>query len=74
MTALMTQAFARPVEPTLSLPLMVDVWYYAATLAALGKRDRWGEVQGITVSPASALAKIAGIAFTIYLAERSAVP
>ncbi len=40
----MTQAFARPVEPTLlhhylgslSLPVMVDVWYYAATLAALG--------------------------------------
>ncbi|MGY3473358.1 SIR2 family NAD-dependent protein deacylase [Bradyrhizobium ottawaense] len=55
-TALMTQAFARPVEPTqlhhhlasLSLPVIVDAWYDAAMRAALGKRDGWGEVQGIT--------------------------
>ncbi len=55
-TALMTQAFARPVELTrlhhhlasLSLPVIVDAWYDAAMRAALGKRDGWGEVQGIT--------------------------
>ncbi|MDA9537616.1 transcriptional regulator [Bradyrhizobium sp. CCBAU 21362] len=55
-TALMTQAFARPVEPTrlhhhlasLSLPVIVDAWYDDAMRAALGKRDGWGEVQGIT--------------------------
>ncbi len=47
-------SFARPVEPTrlhhylasLSLPVMVDVWYDAVMRAALGKRDGWGEVQG----------------------------
>ncbi|MBB4370681.1 hypothetical protein GGD63_003476 [Bradyrhizobium sp. cir1] len=56
LTALMTQAFARPVEPTrlhhhlasLSLPVIVDAWYDAAMREALGKRDGWGEVQGIT--------------------------
>ncbi|PPQ20036.1 SIR2 family protein [Bradyrhizobium sp. AC87j1] len=55
-TALMMQAFARPVEPTrlhhhlasLSLPVIVDAWYDAAMRSALGKRDGWGEVQGIT--------------------------
>jgi SIR2-like domain len=55
-TTLMTQAFARPVEPTrlhhhlasLSLPVIVDAWYDAAMRAALGERDGWGEVQGIT--------------------------
>lgn len=55
-TALMTQAFASPVEPTrlhhhlasLSLPVIVDAWYDGAMRAALGKRDGWGEVQGIS--------------------------
>ncbi|MBP1290535.1 MULTISPECIES: SIR2 family NAD-dependent protein deacylase [Bradyrhizobium] len=55
-TALMAQAFARPVEPTalhdhlasLSLPIIVDVWYDGAMRGALDKRDGWGEVQGIT--------------------------
>ncbi|MGY4315211.1 hypothetical protein ACVWW1_004538 [Bradyrhizobium sp. JR3.5] len=55
-TTLMTQAFARPVEPTrlhhhlasLSLPVIVDAWYDGAMRAALGERDGWGEVQGIT--------------------------
>ncbi|MCC8955558.1 SIR2 family protein [Bradyrhizobium sp. Pear77] len=55
-TALMAQAFARPVEPTrlhdhlasLSLPIIVDTWYDGAMRAALDKRDGWGEVQGIT--------------------------
>ncbi|BBC02603.1 MULTISPECIES: SIR2 family NAD-dependent protein deacylase [Bradyrhizobium] len=55
-TALMAQAFARPVEPTalhdhlasLSLPVIVDTWYDGAMRGALDKRDGWGEVQGIT--------------------------
>ncbi|WFU31605.1 SIR2 family protein [Bradyrhizobium brasilense] len=55
-TALMAQAFARPVEPTalhdhlasLSLPIIVDTWYDGAMRGALDKRDGWGEVQGIT--------------------------
>ncbi|MGY3443096.1 hypothetical protein ACVW17_003097 [Bradyrhizobium sp. USDA 4473] len=53
-TALMAQAFARPVEPTglhdhlasLSLPIIVDTWYDGAMRAALDKRDGWGEVAG----------------------------
>jgi hypothetical protein len=55
-TALMTEAFASPVEPTelhrylasLRLPMIVDTWYDGAMRAALGKRNDWGEVQGIT--------------------------
>ncbi|WP_316396823.1 SIR2 family protein [Bradyrhizobium sp. 33ap4] len=55
-TALMAQAFARPVEPTrlhdhlasLSLPIIIDTWYDGAMRAALDKRDGWGEVQGIS--------------------------
>jgi hypothetical protein len=55
-TALMAQAFALPVEPTplhhylasLSLQMIVDVWYDGAMRAALAERDGWGEVQGIT--------------------------
>lgn len=55
-TRLMAQAFSAPVEPTalhrhlaaLRLPMIVDTWYDGAMRAALGKRDGWGEVQGIT--------------------------
>lgn len=55
-TGLMAQAFAAPVEPTdlhrhlaaLRLPMIVDTWYDGAMRSALGKRDGWGEVQGIT--------------------------
>ncbi|WP_426420723.1 SIR2 family NAD-dependent protein deacylase [Bradyrhizobium genosp. A] len=55
-TGLMAQAFSAPVEPTalhrhlaaLRLPMIVDSWYDSAMRAALGKRDGWGEVQGIT--------------------------
>lgn len=55
-TGLMAQAFAAPVEPTalhrhlaaLRLPMIVDSWYDGAMRAALGKREGWGEVQGIT--------------------------
>ncbi len=55
-TALMTEAFASPVEPTalhhylatLRLPMIVDTWYDGAMRAALGERSDWGEVQGIT--------------------------
>jgi len=55
-SALMTEAFTPPVEPTplhqylatLPLPLIVDTWYDAAMRTALLKRSDWGEVQGIT--------------------------
>ncbi len=55
-TALMTEAFASPVEPTplhrhlasLRLPMIVDTWYDGAMRSALGQRKDWGEVQGIT--------------------------
>lgn len=55
-TALMTEAFASPVEPTalhrylasLRLPMIVDTWYDGAMRAALGERSDWGEAQGIT--------------------------
>ncbi|MBR1279389.1 SIR2 family protein [Bradyrhizobium sp. AUGA SZCCT0283] len=55
-TALMSEAFASPVEPTalhrylasLRLPMIVDTWYDGAMRAALGERRDWGEVQGIT--------------------------
>ena len=55
-TALMTEAFASPVEPTsfhhylasLQLPMVVDTWYDGAMRTALGQRSDWGEVQGIT--------------------------
>ena len=55
-TALMTEAFAAPVEPTalhhylasLRLPMIVDTWYDGAMRAALSGRSDWGEVQGIT--------------------------
>jgi len=55
-TALMTEAFASPVEPTtlhrylatLRLPMIVDTWYDGAMRVALSERNDWGEVQGIT--------------------------
>ncbi|HTV32490.1 MAG TPA: SIR2 family protein [Methylocella sp.] len=57
-TALMTEAFATPVEPTplhryfasLKLPMIVDTWYDGATRKALEEQSAgtWGEVQGIT--------------------------
>jgi hypothetical protein len=55
-TALMSEAFAAPVEPTpmhrylasLRLPMIVDTWYDGAMRTALGERSDWGEVQGIT--------------------------
>lgn len=55
-TALMSEAFASPVEPTalhrylasLRLPMIVDTWYDGAMRTALGERNDWGEVQGIT--------------------------
>lgn len=55
-TGLMDLAFSAPVEPTalhrhlaaLRLPMIVDTWYDGAMRAALGTRDGWGEVQGIT--------------------------
>lgn len=55
-TGLMAQAFSAPVEPTalhrhlaaLRLPMIIDTWYDGAMRAALGKRDGWGEIQGIT--------------------------
>ena len=55
-TALMTEAFATPVEPTalqrhlaaLPLPLIVDSWYDGAMRSAFGERRDWGEIQGIT--------------------------
>ncbi|WP_137042983.1 SIR2 family protein [Pseudolabrys sp. FHR47] len=55
-TALMTEAFVPPVEPTalhrylasLPLPMIVDTWYDGAMRAALNQRNDWGEVQGIT--------------------------
>lgn len=54
--ALMTEAFAAPVAPsafhyfvaTLGLPLIVDSWYTGEMRQALGTRDDWAEVQGIT--------------------------
>src|SRR5712691_7365161 len=55
-TALMSEAFATPVEPTplhhhlasLRLPMIVDSWYDGAMRAALASRSDWGEIQGIT--------------------------
>jgi len=55
-SALMTEAFGPPVEPTvlhrdlasLRLPMIVDTWYDGAMRAALGHRHDWGEIQGIT--------------------------
>jgi SIR2-like protein len=55
-TALMSEAFASPVEPTplhrhlasLRLPVIIDTWYDGAMRTALGERNDWGEVQGIT--------------------------
>lgn len=55
-SALMTEAFKAPVEPTalhrylasLPLPMIVDTWYDGAMRAALGQRTDWGEIQGIT--------------------------
>jgi hypothetical protein len=55
-TALMGEAFAAPVEPTvlhhhlasLDLPMIVDTWYDGAMRAALAQRQGWGEIQGIT--------------------------
>jgi hypothetical protein len=55
-SALMTEAFGPPVAPTalhrhlasLRLPMVVDTWYDGAMRSALGQRDDWGEVQGIT--------------------------
>jgi len=55
-SALMAEAFATPVEPTLlhkylaalPLPMIVDTWYDGAMRSALAQRSDWGEVQGIT--------------------------
>lgn len=55
-SALMTEAFNPPVEPTalhqhlasLRLPMIVDTWYDGAMRSALAQRSDWGEVQGIT--------------------------
>ncbi|MFH1346113.1 MAG: SIR2 family protein [Pseudomonadota bacterium] len=55
-TALMSEAFATPVEPTplhhhlasLRLPMIVDSWYDGAMRTALAQRSDWGEIQGIT--------------------------
>jgi SIR2-like domain len=55
-TALMSEAFAVPVEPTplhrhlatLSLPLIIDSWYDGAMRTAFADRSDWGEIQGIT--------------------------
>jgi hypothetical protein len=55
-TALMGEAFAAPVEPTLlhhhlaslGLPMIVDTWYDGAMRTALAQRQDWGEIQGIT--------------------------
>lgn len=55
-SALMTEAFTPPVEPTvlhrhlasLPLPMIVDTWYDGTMRAALAQRSDWGEVQGIT--------------------------
>lgn len=55
-TALMMEAFAAPVAPTplhhylasLRLPMIVDTWYDGAMRSALGQRNDWGEIQGIT--------------------------
>jgi hypothetical protein len=55
-TALMNTAFGPQVEPTalhrhlasMPLPLIVDTWYDSAMRVALGGRNDWGEVQGIT--------------------------
>src|SRR6266702_3031538 len=49
-TALMTEAFASPVEPTvlhrylatLRLPMIVDTWYDGAMRVALSERNDWG--------------------------------
>jgi SIR2-like domain len=55
-SALMTEAFTPMVEPTalhhhlasLRLPMIVDTWYDGAMRLALGQRNDWGEIQGIT--------------------------
>ncbi len=55
-SALMTEAFAAPVEPTalhrhlatLPMPMIVDTWYDGAMRTALKERSDWGEIQGIT--------------------------
>lgn len=55
-SALMTEAFAPPVEPTtfhhylasLRVPMIVDSWYDGAMRQALAERRDWGEIQGIT--------------------------
>jgi len=55
-SALMTEAFGPPVEPTalhrhlasLHLPMIVDTWYDGAMRSALAQRSDWGEIQGIT--------------------------
>jgi hypothetical protein len=55
-TALMAEAFATPVEPSvfhraladLGLPLIVDSWYAGEMRRALAGRDDWVEVQGNT--------------------------
>lgn len=55
-SALMTEAFAPPVEPTqlhhylasLRVPMIVDTWYDGVMRSALAQRSDWGEIQGIT--------------------------
>ncbi|MGL3104307.1 SIR2 family NAD-dependent protein deacylase [Bradyrhizobium sp. BR 1432] len=56
LTAMMADAFSRPVEPTqlhqylamLPLPLIVDSWYDGAMRNALTGYSNWGEIQGIS--------------------------
>lgn len=56
LSALMVEAFTKPVEPTsfhhylasLRLPMIVDTWYDGAMRTALASQNKWGEVQGIT--------------------------
>jgi hypothetical protein len=55
-SALMTEAFSPPVQPTelhrhlasLPLPMIVDTWYDGAMRSAFAGRSDWGEIQGIT--------------------------
>jgi hypothetical protein len=56
LSALMSDAFSPPVEPTtlhrhlasLRLPMIVDTWYDGVMRSAFGQREDWGEIQGIT--------------------------
>ncbi|KYG97553.1 SIR2 family protein [Bradyrhizobium sp. DOA1] len=56
LTAMMADAFSKPVEPTqlhrllsmLPLPLIVDSWYDGAMGNAPAGHSNWGEIQGIS--------------------------